>query len=155
MLSNGTSNIGEWELKILPPGPFGTNHNKYNHADWGDLNGDGYMDIVVAVTRDVPYYEGAYIQILINDTNGNFIDATENNFQDQIRKASHHGEGNIYLRDFDLDGDLDIFHSTRDYTDINGAHIAINNGNGIFTSLNDSYLPKRLSLIHISEPTRR
>ena len=51
--------------------------------------------------------------------------------------------GNIYLRDFDSDGDLDIFHSTRDYTEINGAHIAINNGNGVFTSLNDSYLPKR------------
>ena len=26
---------------------------------------------------------------------------------------------------------------------INGAHIAINNGNGVFNSLNDSYLPKR------------
>jgi|TARA_B100000482_G_scaffold172177_1_gene139462 hypothetical protein len=143
VLSNGTSNINEWELKALPPGPFGVNHNKYNHADWGDLNNDGYMDVVVAVTRDIPYYEGAYLQILINDTNGNLIDVTENNFSDQIREVSHHGEGNIYLRDFDLDGDLDIFHSTRDYTEINGAHIAINNGNGVFTSLNDSYLPKR------------
>ena len=143
VLSNGTSNINEWELKILPAGPFGVNHNKYNHADWGDLNNDGYMDVVVAVTRDIPYYEGAYLQILLNDTNGNLIDVTENNFPDQIREASHHGEGNIYLRDFDSDGDLDIFHSTRDYTEINGAHIAINNGNGVFTSLNDSYLPKR------------
>ena len=143
VLSNGTSEINEWELKILPPGPFGINHNKYNHADWGDLNSDGYMDIVVTVTRDTPYYEGAYIQILLNDTNGNLIDVTEDNFQNQIREASHHGEGNIYLRDFDSDGDLDIFHSTRDYTEINGAHIAINNGNGVFTSLEDTYLPKR------------
>ena len=143
VLSNGTSEINEWELKILPPGPFGINHNKYNHADWGDLNSDGYMDIVVTVTRDTPYYEGAYIQILLNDANGNLIDVTEDNFQNQVREASHHGEGNIYLRDFDSDGDLDIFHSTRDYTEINGAHIAINNGNGVFTSLEDSYLPKR------------
>ena len=129
VLSNGTSNIIEWELKALPPGPFGVNHNKYNHADWGDLNNDGFMDVVVAVTRDIPYYEGAYLQILLNDTNGNLIDVTESNFQNQIREATHHGEGNIYLRDFDLDGDLDIFHSTRDYTEINGAHIVINNGN--------------------------
>ncbi len=143
VLSNGTSEINEWELKILPSGPFGINHNKYNHADWGDLNSDGYMDIVVTVTRDTPYYEGAYIQILLNDANGNLIDVTEDNFQNQVREASHHGEGNIYLRDFDSDGDLDIFHSTRDYTEINGAHIAINNGNGVFTSLEDSYLPKR------------
>ncbi len=143
VLSNGTSNTNEWQLKALPAGPYGVNHNKYNHADWGDLNNDGYMDVVVAVTRDIPYYEGAYLQILLNDTNGNLVDVTENNFPDQIREASHHGEGNIYLRDFDLDGDLDIFHSTRDYTEINGAHIAINNGSGVFTSLNDSYLPKR------------
>jgi hypothetical protein len=101
------------------------------------------MDVVVAVTRDIPYYEGAYIQILLNDTNGNLIDVTESNFQNQIREATHHGEGNIYLRDFDLDGDLDIFHSTRDYTEINGAHIVINNGNGVFTSLEDTHLPKR------------
>ena len=89
VLSNGTSNINEWQLKALPAGPYGVNHNKYNHADWGDLNNDGYMDVVVAVTRDIPYYEGAYLQILLNDTNGNLVDVTENNFPDQIREASH------------------------------------------------------------------
>ena len=101
-------------------------------------------DIVVAITRDLPYYEGAYIQILIGDGTGNMTDVTSSNFSDQPRAATHHGEGNIYLRDFDNDGDLDLFHSTRDFTsDLHGAHIAINDGNGTFNSLVESIFPQK------------
>ena len=71
----------------MPTGPsFGENHNKYSHAASGDFNNDGYMDIVVAVTRDDPYYEGAYIQVLINDGSGELIDETSSRFSNQPRK---------------------------------------------------------------------
>ena len=40
---------------------------------------------------------------------------TDTNFSIQPRSDTHHGEGNIYLRDMNLDGHLDIVHSTRDY----------------------------------------
>ena len=66
-LSDGTANLENWTLTELPIGPFGRNHNKFNHAAWGDINNDGNNDIVVAVTRDLPYYEGAYIQVLLGD----------------------------------------------------------------------------------------
>ena len=143
LLSNGTAKISSWQEIDIPKGPFEINHNKYNHAASGDLNGDGFKDVVVAITRDYPYYEGAYIQILVNDQTGSLIDETSTRFVNQIRLEKHHGEGNIYLRDIDNDGDLDIFHSTRDFaSSISGAHIAINDGRGNFIS-NELILPSR------------
>ncbi len=144
LLSNSSADISSWDQVILPEGPFGFDRNKYNHAASGDLNNDGFNDVVVSVTRDLPYYEGAYIQILINDGTGNLVDTTNANFSDQPRSDIHHGEGNIYLRDMNLDGNLDIIHSTRDYSSgYHGSHIAINDGNGNFTSLNNDELPNR------------
>ena len=143
LLSNGTAKISSWQEIDIPKGPFEINHNKYNHAASGDLNGDGFKDVVVAITRDYPYYEGAYIQILVNDQTGSLIDETSTRFVNQIRLNKYHGEGNIYLRDIDNDGDLDIFHSTRDFaSSISGAHIAINDGRGNFIS-NELILPSR------------
>ena len=143
LLSNGTDEISSWLKLDLPKGPHEINHNKYNHAASGDINNDGFEDVVVAITRDEPYYEGAYIQILINDQTGFLVDETLSRFVDQVRANNHHGEGNIYLRDIDNDGDLDIFHSTRDFSNsISGAHIAINDGQGNFIS-NESILPSR------------
>ena len=144
LLSNNSSDIKNWSRLVLPSGPFGFDRNKYNHAASGDLNNDGFEDVVVSITRDLPYYEGAYIQILINDGNGELLDMTNTNFPAQTRSDSHHGEGNIYLRDMNLDGNLDIIHSTRDYSSgYHGAHIAINDGNGNFLSMDNSDLPMR------------
>ena len=144
LLSNNSSEIKNWEKIVLPTGPFGFDKNKYNHAAAGDINNDGFTDVVVAITRDLPYYEGAYIQILINNGAGELIDMTNSNFSLQPRSDQHHGEGNIYLRDMNLDGSLDIIHSTRDYgSGHHGAHIAINDGNGNFVSLDNSNLPMK------------
>ncbi len=144
LLSNNTSNIESWSKVSLPIGPFGYDRNKYNHAASGDINNDGYIDVVVSITRDLPYYEGAYIQVLINDGQGLLKDMTETNFIDQPRSQTHHGEGNIYLRDMNLDGSLDIIHSTRDYSSgYHGAHIAINDGNGNFNSIINHDLPNK------------
>ena len=143
LLSNNTPNIEAWQEIDLPKGPFPVNRNKYNHAASGDLNSDGYKDVVVSITRDEPYYDGAYIQILINDQTGNLVDQTTSRLTNQSRFENHHGEGNIYLRDIDNDGDLDIVHSTRDFvSQISGAHVAINDGQGNFIS-NESILPER------------
>ena len=144
LLSNGTDTISSWALIPLPVGPFEINHNKYNHAVWGDLDNDGNNDVVIAITRDLPYYEGAYVQVLMGDGQGNLIDTTSTKFPNQPRIESHHGEGNIYLRDFNNDGFLDIFHSTRDYqSTLHGAHIALNDQSAGFSSISEDWLPKK------------
>ncbi len=144
LLSDGTKEIQNWKKNTLPPGPFGINQTKYNHAAGGDLNNDGYVDVVLGITRADPYYEGAYVQVLMNDGSGGLIDETSARFVNQERASSHHGEGNIYVRDMNLDGALDIIHSTRDFqSSLHGAHVAINDGIGNFQSLANSILPNR------------
>ena len=144
LLSNGTADIQSWKKVVLPTGPFGENKNKYNHAASEDFNNDGFKDVVVAVTRDDPYYEGAYIQVLINDGTGKLFDETSSRFPNQFRADKHHGEGNIYVRDMNNDSYIDIIHSTRDYeSGYHGAHIAINDGYGNFISVPNADLPYR------------
>ena len=147
LLSNNSSEIQNWENIALPVGPFGDNKNKFNHAVSGDFNNDGFMDVAIAITRGLPdYYEGAYIQILINDTTGKLVDETASRFpiNNQVRFDKHHGEGNIYTRDMNNDGFLDIIHSTRDWqSDFNGSHIMLNDGYGNFSSVLNSDLPER------------
>jgi len=144
LLSNGTKEIRGWQKIPIPPGPFGINETKYNHAATGDLNNDGFMDVVIGVTRAIPYYEGAYVQILMNDGNGNLADETEARLPNQERAANHHGESNIYIRDMNEDGAMDIIHSTRDfYSSFHGAHVAINDGVGNFRSLPNTIFPNK------------
>ena len=144
LLSNGSADIQSWKKVVLPTGPFGENKNKYNHAASEDFNNDGFKDVVVAVTRDDPYYEGAYIQVLINDGTGKLFDETSSRFPNQFRADKHHGEGNIYVRDMNNDSYIDIIHSTRDYeSGYHGAHIAINDGYGNFISVANAELPYR------------
>ena len=144
LLSNGSADIQSWKKVVLPTGPFGENKNKYNHAASEDFNNDGFKDVVVAVTRDDPYYEGAYIQVLINDGTGKLFDETSSRFPNQFRADKHHGEGNIYTGDMNNDSYIDIIHSTRDYeSGYHGAHIAINDGYGNFISLANADLPYR------------
>ena len=50
----------------FPVGLFGSN-TKNDAIDVGDVNGDGYPDIVTASGKSEPYYINRKIQILINE----------------------------------------------------------------------------------------
>ena len=114
----------------------------------GDLNGDGFVDIVTVYGKAEPYYANRKIQILINKDGTSLADETETRMpEDKRDDASGHAEGLIMLIDYDDDGDLDIYDfqsSVREgiYHDgdspnypygRNGEAIFINDGSGNFT----------------------
>jgi hypothetical protein len=150
LLSNGTANISEWTRHDLPIGYFGDGLTKFNNKFSGDIDGDGDLDMVTNTTRTWPsYYAGRFIQVLINDGNGNFTDNSFAALGEQPRAGDYtdpdythfcdaHGEGAIFLRDYDGDGDLDIIDvgpGGETPTSCASPNIFLNNGTGVFSEL--------------------
>lgn len=113
----------------------------------GDVDGDGDLDLVSAVepvvmgastgTWSPPTFWTSPGQdhLWLNDGGGGFTDATN------LLPAVHDFTRRVTLRDFDTDGDLDIFFANRTFATSGGfdsgpqAHrVCLNNGTGRFTS---------------------
>lgn len=147
-------NSNSW--KTLPEPFYGPDNANYNDADSGDINGDGYEDIVIGSTRKSPYYAGRHVQILISNGDGSFKDETQTRFSYQPRaeldaslKGTGIGEGVIVLKDIDKDGDLDIIDTQAIYGGQNfeiypRVTLALNDGEGVFTEVPHDYFPKRM-----------
>ena len=122
LLSDGLGDPSSWSRQYLPHGYFGKDNSKMNHAVAGDLDGDGFPEIIVGGTRVDPYYYGRTIQILKNLGGTGFRDVTQDYLASQSREnpplSGGGGEGMIFLDDWDGDGDLDIIDN---YTPTNGA----------------------------------
>jgi VCBS repeat-containing protein len=117
-------------------------NSKSNFLSVGDLTGDGLADILIAVTRADPYYEGQYLQLFVNKGNGVFEE--EVGRIDNTPFDKHHGEGQLYLLDVNGDGTVDIVHSTGlSYSDTDGifaggTDIFLNDGTGFFKAVDPS-----------------
>ena len=144
-LSNSLLEIKDWEIRVLPEGFFGSGLTKFNYAKAADIDSDEDLDIVIGTTRANPYYVGRYIQILINDGEGNFSDESLTRLPNQDRSVNFedpnetyeckaYGEGPLFIRDFEGDGDLDIFDQTaaNSPTQCPGITIFLNDGEGKF-----------------------
>ena len=144
-LSNSLLEIKDWEIRVLPEGFFGSGLTKFNYAKAADIDSDEDLDIVIGTTRANPYYIGRYIQILINDGEGNFSDESLTRLPNQDRSVNFedpdetyecktYGEGPLFIRDFEGDGDLDIFDQTASNspTQCPGITIFLNDGEGKF-----------------------
>jgi len=134
-MSNGTPNFSEW-IKVPLPNPRYINNSKLNDFESTDVDNDGYVDLIIGTTRDTPYYTGAGIQILRNNSGNGFIDITDTNIDDQSMFDQWRGEGDLILKDFNNDSVLDIIHLTTNISDgppnqHHGTNIYINN-NGYF-----------------------
>ena len=141
--------------KTLPDPFYGPINANYNDAYSGDINGDGFDDIVVGSTRKNPYYAGRHVQILISNGDGTFADQTSSRFPDQPRsdldpslEGTGIGEGVITLQDFDGDGDLDIVDTQAIYGGVDfeiypRVTLAENNGEGFFSEVSLDYFPNR------------
>jgi hypothetical protein len=134
----GTS--ATWKITELPAGPFGDKSSP-NSMVVADVNHDGHADILIAQTRTEPFYQGRFVQILLNDGMGHFEDATHQAIDNAHRSQTHWGEGELHILDVDHDGDLDIYDSASrggDYLTNGDSYtaataIALNDGTGRFT----------------------
>ena len=150
-LSNGESSLAGRQITTLPPGEYGVQNTKHNHADATDVDGDGDVDIVIGQTRANPYYKGRYLQLLINDGAGNFSDETAQRLGPQTAyadgEAPPDGEGVVYLMDVNGDGYTDIFDRRAAREPKEGAPIQaaasiwLNNGEGCFTDVPPTVFP--------------
>jgi hypothetical protein len=135
IMSNGTPNVSSW-FKVNLPDPIYLNNTKLNHIKSIDFNNDGLRDLILASTRDNPYYKGVGIQLLKNNGNETFSDVTSLNVSDQSYMDQWHGEGDLIIVDVNNDGEKDIVHLTSNTSDgppniHHGTNIYINK-NGFF-----------------------
>ena len=157
ILSNGTDDIDSWTKKYLPDEIF-IGNTKMNHSNFGDLDGDGDIDLIIGNTRENPYYDGRKVSILLNDGAGNFTDATSTLLPyTQSREPTTEGgdavgggEGEVYIRDWDADGDLDIIDAWQPDNGSGvpaGVMVFINkiDEDGTFHEIDQSYFPEAVS----------
>ena len=125
------------------PDPVYLNNSKLNDIETIDFDNDGYVDLILATSRDNPYYHGHGIQLLKNDNGNGFIDVTNSKIDDQSLFDERHGEGELIVTDFNNDSKLDIIHLLANYgASHSGTQIYINN-NGYFEIYDsEDLLPK-------------
>jgi hypothetical protein len=140
---SGGRGVSGARVVVLPEGTYGRSNTKNNHMATADINRDGLVDIVIAETRALPYYQGRRLQLLINRGNGVFVDESDGRLDNQPYDKMH-GEGQLYLRDMNGDGAVDIVHATGNTGDSfgndlsGGLNVFFNDGAGKFRSVSPS-----------------
>lgn len=139
--NDGNNDWRNRPIKTLPASFYNSNGNA-NDMEVMDFDEDGWVDIIVASTKQSPYYEGRVIQFFKNNRNGTFSDVTSSVYSDYTRYANGtgtplwNGEGQLRLVDFNGDGRLDIVDSTTH------TYVLLNAGNGRFTLYDSTNFPR-------------
>jgi len=122
-LNNGNGNFSVSQL-----GVGGTEGIEVKGVDLGDIDNDGDLDMVFGGHQ---YF--ADNEVWINDGNGVFTDSGQRHYSEAI--------WHLALGDIDSDGDLDYVWTSRYSEPYTTSEVYINNGEGVFTNSNQSFLP--------------
>ncbi|MTI20336.1 T9SS type A sorting domain-containing protein, partial [Fulvivirga sp. RKSG066] len=98
------------------------------YSAWGDLNNDGYIDLVRAGLQGDGFSGEGHSYIAINNTDGTF---TEQYLPDN---KTFYG-GDVTMADFDADGDLDILIAGANNQNVSESRFYRNEGDGNFSAL--------------------
>lgn len=114
--NDGNNDWRNRDIVTLPANYYGAN-GRANDMEVMDIDGDGLMDIVLAVTKSNPYYEGRMVQFFRNTNGVNFEDVTSTanpftKYADGSGTSWWNGEGKLTVLDFDKDGCQDVVDST-------------------------------------------
>ncbi len=120
----------------LPDNYYGAN-GIANDMEVIDINGDGLLDLVLASTKQEPYYDGRAVQFFLNNGDETFSDVTStynpgvSRYHNGTGNNWWNGEGSLEILDFDGDGDMDIVDA------VNSTYVLLNNGAGVFEMYDD------------------
>lgn len=140
-INDGTGHFSDISTVQLPPGLYGAN-TKNDHVVVADIDGDGLKDIIMSQGMQNPYYVGRQLQVIKNYGGTDFRDESWRISGDKDRAgAKGHAEGNIYVIDFDRDGDTDILDTSNPTIGTVNNRLFLNDGTGRFTKAPDEMLP--------------
>jgi len=105
----------------------------------GDYDNDGHIDIFLTGQRGEDLTSRS--TLYRNDGNGGFIDATAESGDLAVDDISGIHWGNAFF-DYDNDGDLDLYVTTENVTEINTNSLYENAGDGTFTRVTDLAFPR-------------
>ncbi|WP_366586618.1 CRTAC1 family protein [Muricauda sp. ANG21] len=120
-------NDGKGVFTRIAEGPWVNNKGDGRSCAWGDLNGDGIMDLYI-VNFVVKDQQGAVIQkhrnyLYLGTSSGGFTEE-KNGIHVEEENASY----GISIVDFDYDGDLDMYVTNVSISDENALYENIGNG---------------------------
>ena len=145
---NRSGAFSERDKTVLPiAAPFVDSHIDLDAASI-DADGDGRLDLLVVGTQGRPFYDGWFVQLLMNRGDRRFIDETSRRLQPHERFGGIVGEGagaawaqRVEVLDFNGDGAADfavqaIPGGERFQLPQSQPLIWLNDGSGQFTALN-------------------
>lgn len=125
--NDGNGNFTDVTSSAGAGGPSSTQPGSASKiAAWGDYNGDGLMDVVVASST---FDNGSSAYLLRNDGNGTFTDVTA---QSSMLISSQGNPCAVMWSDMDADGDQDLW-VWNDRGDSTSNRSFMRNNNGSFT----------------------
>ena len=143
---NRSGAFSERDETVLPiAAPFVDSHIDLDAASI-DADGDGRLDLLVVGTQGHPFYDGWFVQLLMNRGDRRFIDETSRRLQPHERFGGIVGEGvgapwaqRVEVLDFNGDGAPDFAVQSgpgRGQLPQSQPLIWLNDGSGQFTALN-------------------